>query len=470
MSGSTGLTRTLTDFVAGVRFADLSAETVRVTELALLDAVGVTLGASGMGEGVTAFAEVARETGARPEAAVLGFGFHTSMLGAVIANGAGAHALDYEDAFDGAPIHPNAACVPVALAVGEAANASGEAVVTALAVGCDLVCRLGLALGVNPDEAGWYPPPILSTFGAAATAASLLGLDADQTAAALALALNQATATAQFKADPSSTLRAVRDAFPAHAGLLSALLARRGVRGFDGVFEGKAGFFNLFAQGRYDPEILTRDLGSRFHGDRLSFKLWPSCRGTHPFIEAALALRERHGLTPDMIEGFVATGGLVQQMLAQPEAQKQSPRTAIDAKFSIPFTTATALVHGRVDLDSFSDAALTEPAVLSVAARSRYELDASATLRDAASGRLAIRLTDGRVLEMAVPHPLGAPQNPASAVDLLAKFSDCASRAVYPMTQAQRTEVIPVLLGLHRATDVGPVFQQLSGGPKTPSQ
>jgi len=462
---STGLTRTLAGFVAGARFEDLSCETVRMTRLSLLDAVGVTLAASGMGEGVSAFAEVARETGGRQEAAVLGFGFHTSMLGAVIANGAGAHALDYEDAYDGAPVHPNAACVPVALAVGEATNASGREVLTALAVGCDLVCRLGLALGVNPDDAGWYPPPILSTFGAAATAASLLKLDVDQTAAALALALNQATATAQFKTDPGSTLRAVRDAFPAHAGLLAALLARRDVRGFNGVFEGRAGLFALFAQGRYDPEVLTGELGERFHGDRLSFKLWPSCRGTHPFIEAALALKARHGLTPDRIESITTIGGSVQRMLAEPVTQKQAPKTAIDAKFSVPFTTASALVHGRVDLDSFSAERLSDPQVLSLAALTRFELDPAATLRDAASGRLEIRLTTGEVLAGAVPHPLGAPQNPASEADLLEKFSDCASRAACPLTEAQQAQVRIALLTLDAQDEVRTTFSPLSGNP-----
>jgi 2-methylcitrate dehydratase PrpD len=462
-ASANGLTRQLAAFVAGARFEHLSAKTVRVTRLSLLDAVGVTLAASGMGEGVAAFADVARETGGRPEAAVIGFGFHTSMLGAVIANGAGAHALDYEDAYDGAPVHPNAACAPVALAVGQAMNASGPAILTALAVGCDLVCRLGLALGVNPDDAGWYPPPILSTFGAAATAANLLELDTDQTAAALALALNQATATAQFKTDPSSTLRAVRDAFPAHAGLLAALLARRGVRGFDGVFEGRAGLFAQFSQGRYDPNALTDGLGERFHGDRLSFKLWPSCRGTHAFIEAALLLRTQEGLSPHDIVEIIMTGGPVQRMLAEPPAQKRAPRTAIDAKFSLPFTTAAALLHGRIDLDSFSSERLADAKVLALAARSRFEVDQNATIREAAAGRLELRLRDGRSLSVHVPHPLGAPQNPVEDAGLIDKFLDCARRSAAPLEAGGAIKIAEVLLGLDEVAAPAPILASLSG-------
>ncbi|CAN5223281.1 MmgE/PrpD family protein [soil metagenome] len=447
---ATGLTARLAAHVAGARFEQLSSQAVRMTRLSLLDALGVTLAASGLGEGVTDFAEVARDTGGRPEASVIGFGFRTSSLAAVLANGAGAHALDFEDAYDGAPIHPNAACVPVVLALAERRDASGQEVLTALAVGCDLVCRLGLALKVNPDEAGWYPPPILGAFGAAAAASRLLGLDAEQTAAALALTLNQATATAQFKTDPTSTLRGVRDAFPAHAGLLSALLAQRGVSGFDGVFEGKAGLFALFAQGQYDQSVLTNDLGARFHGERLSFKPWPSCRGTHAFVEAALDLREAHDLKPDMIAQIVMTGGGVQRMLAEPAAQKQTPRTAIDAKFSLPFTTALALVDGAVTLDSYAPGRLADPALTALAARGRFVLDPEATLRDAASGSLTLVLRSGQTLTRHVPHPRGAPENPIDEAQITAKFHDCAARALRPPSNADIAILAETVMDLNR--------------------
>lgn len=458
-----GLTARLAAHVAGARFEQLSARAIQMTRLSLLDALGVTLAASGLGEGVAAFTDVARDTGGRPEASVIGFGFRTSSLAAVLANGAGAHALDFEDAYDGAPVHPNAACVPVALALAERLDASGRDILTAVATGCDLVCRLGLALKINPDEAGWYPPPILSAFGAAATAAHLLGLDAEQTAAALALTLNQATATAQFKTDPTSTLRAVRDAFPAHAGLVSALLAQRGVTGFDGVFEGKAGLFALFARGQYDETILTEDLGARFHGERLSFKPWPSCRGTHAFIEAALKLRDAHDLRPEIIAEIVMTGGGVQRMLAEPAAQKQAPRTAIDAKFSLPFTTALALTDGAVTLDSYAPARLADSAVLALAARARFVVDPSATHRDAASGELTLALISGRTLTHRVPHPRGAPENPIDESEVGAKFHDCASRAHCPPADDDIDRLAATLLDLDRIAKPAAILARSAG-------
>jgi 2-methylcitrate dehydratase PrpD len=457
------LTARLAAHIAGARFEQLSAHAVHMTRLSLLDALGVTLAASGLGEGVPAFAEVARDTGGRPEASVIGFGFRTSSLAAVLANGAGAHALDFEDAYDGAPIHPSAASVPVALALAERLDASGQDMLTALAVGCDLVCRLGLALEINPDEAGWYPPPILGAFGAAATAARLLRLSAAQTQAALALTLNQATATAQFKTAPASTLRAVRDAFPAHAGLVSALLAQRGVTGFDGVFEGAAGLFALFAKGRYDQDVLTADLGRRFHGERLSFKPWPSCRGTHAFIEAALLLRDAHGLRPHRIAEIVMHGGGVQRMLAEPVAQKRAPRTAIDAKFSLPFTTALALAHGAVTLDSYAPDRLSDPAVLALAARSRFVADPGATLRDAASGALTLVLTSGETLTRRVLHPKGSPENPIDEAQIRLKFDDCARRARRPLPDADIDLLGATILGLDRVAKPATILARSTG-------
>ncbi|MET0337064.1 MAG: MmgE/PrpD family protein, partial [Caulobacter sp.] len=426
MSLGEGLTQQVARHIAGARFEQLSPQALRMTRLSLLDAVGVTLAASRLGEGVAAFADTVADTGGAAQASVAGFGFKSSILGAVLVNGAAAHALDFEDAYDGAPIHPNAACVPVALALTEYLDLSGQELLTALAIGCDLVCRLGLALKVNPDEAGWYPPPIFSTFGATAVAARLLGLNEDQTINALALALNQATATSQFKTAPGSTLRSVRDAFPAHAGLLAALLAKRGVLGFDAVFEGKAGLYALFAQGQYDPDIILSNLGSDFSGERLSFKPWPSCRGTHAFIEAALALQKEHGFSADEVETMVFTGGKVQQMLAEPAAQKSAPKTAIDAKFSLPFSTAAALVDGEVTLTTYGPDRLVDSKILALAARFSYVLDPAATLADAASGELGLILRSGRRLQRRVPHPLGAPQNPMSQDDIVAKFTACA--------------------------------------------
>jgi 2-methylcitrate dehydratase PrpD len=446
--------------VARTRFEGVPPAAIDTARKSLLDAIGVSVAASGLGEGCGAFIDLARD-GGQGQSTVLGAGFKAPLLMAALANGAMAHALDYEDAYDGAPIHPNAAVVPAALALAEARGSSGRALLTAIAVGSDLVCRLGLSLTENPDIHGWYPPPLLGAFGACAAAASLLGLDGDQTLDAFALTLSQATSTSQFKQSPHSHVRAVRDAFAAHAGLLAALLAGRGVRGFDAPFEGKAGLFQLYARGAYDPARLVRNLGEDFEGAHVSYKIWPACRGTHAFIQAALELSAEAAPPLASIREIRATGGEIQRMLAEPLAQKIRPRTAIDAKFSIPFTVATALAHGKVDLGSFEPAALDDSVVLGLAASCRYICAPASgdSLADSIAGLLELDLVDGRALSRRIAKPYGHPANPVDIDSLRQKFIDCVGRGLRPLTAPQSQDWADSLLGAAEFSDIRPVLE-----------
>src|SRR5262245_37695630 len=210
------ITRLLAQHLVRVTFANLPPAAVRAAKRSLLDAIGVSLGASGLEAACAPFAALAAESPG--PCSLLGFGARSTPLLAACANGALAHALDYEDAYDGTPAHPNAACVPVVLALAQRdAAIDGPALLTALAAGCDVVCRLALALEQNPDRHGFYPPPILGAFGAAASAAKLLQLDEERSVAAFGLTLSQAMCSSQFKHDADSALRAVRDRFAAHA-------------------------------------------------------------------------------------------------------------------------------------------------------------------------------------------------------------------------------------------------------------
>ena len=161
----------LAKHIAAIRYEDLPDDVVRVAKKSFLDALGVTLAAGTLGEGCKQFVDLAVAERSKPESAIIGFGVKASATMAAFANGAMAHALDFEDAYDGAPVHPNAATIPAALAVTESlGNVSGKQFLTALILGSDLVCRLGLALQVNPLDYGWYIPSILGSFGATAAA------------------------------------------------------------------------------------------------------------------------------------------------------------------------------------------------------------------------------------------------------------------------------------------------------------
>jgi len=449
----TTLSLRLAQHVAGVRFGDLPPGAVEMAKRSLLDAIGVSLGASGLGEGVQPFIDLALESGGRGEATILGVGAKAPTLMAALANGALAHALDFEDAHDVALVHPNAQIIPALLAIAEArAPVSGRDLLTALAVGCDLVCRLKLAGARDPADLGWYPPALLGAVGAAAASARLLGGDAEQIVDALSLVLGPGAASAEVKYSPRSHVRAVRDGFAAHAGLLAARLAVAGVRGFDQPIEGKAGLYALYAGGGFDEAALVDGLGRRFEGEFVSYKAFPACRGTHAFIEMALDMRAGRSIAADDVREMVMTGGPIQQMLTEPREQRLAPKTAIDAKFSTPFTTALTFVRGAPTLADFLPGRLADPAILALARRSRFELEPD-NGRPISWGRLQITLSDGTMLSGAVDDAIGHPSKPPSWTQLTDKFRQCAAYAQKPLPPDALDDAIAAIRTLDQHDD-----------------
>lgn len=448
-----GLSARLARHIRTVRYEDLPPATVRAAKKSLLDALGVSLAASAEGEGCEAFLALARSAQGAPQSTLLGFAEGAPAHMAALVNGALAHALDFEDAFDGAPLHPNAAMIPAALALAQArGGVSGKGFIAALAVGCDLTCRLGLCLRTQMEEGGWYPPPMLGAYAATAACARILDLSEEQILDALSLTLCQSTCSGEIKYSARSVLRAVRDGFAAQAGVMSAQLAHGGVAGFEEPFEGRAGFFRLYAKSDYDSAILLDDLGVRFWGEQVTYKAWPSCRGTHAFIESALALRSRINLAE--IDHVAMQGASLQLMLMQPEAQKRAPKTAIDAKFSLPFTVATALARGRVALDDFTPAALRDEDILALAQRVSYEALPDWPKDQVSGGRMIVRLRDGRQVEHAVAQAFGHPLNPMSESALHEKFTACASRALHPYSPAAVARLAERVLALETEPDM----------------
>lgn len=398
-------------------------QTRRKAALATLDAIGTMAGASALSPEARPFLRLAR---AEPGGCTVFGGGGTSPVMAAFANGALAHALDFEDVFERAPCHPNAAAVPAAIAMAQArGGVSGADFLAAIVLGCEAACRLALSLKQPLEENGWYPPPILGAFGATVAAGRVARLSATQMRDALSLTLCQTTAPGEIKYSAGSHVRAVREAFGARAAVTSVLLAAGGVSGFERPFEGDAGFFRLFADGRYDPDSLTEEFGRGFLIDELSFKPWPSCRGTHAYVELALNLKSAHDFHWRAAARIDADVGAVQEMLIAPLERKRAPATAIDAKFSIPFTVALALVRNRVSLCDFDGHSLSDADILALAGRIH-----PASRRDwgrsrASSGGLRITLETGAVMEGEIHAPKGHPANPMSEAELVEKFVQC---------------------------------------------
>jgi 2-methylcitrate dehydratase PrpD len=341
-------------------------------------------------------------------------------------------------------VHPNAAVVPAALAIAESSgNVSGRDLIVAVALGSDLVCRLGIAGKRGNDGLRSFA----SSFGATAAVAKLLRLDHDRLIQAFSLAMFQGTFRSEAMRYGGSHMRGVREAFSAKAGVVAAQLAEGGVQAFPSPFEE-----------RCDEEALLDGLGTRFLGTGVSFKPWPSCRGTHAFVEAALSLMDTHSLTPDQLAVAEVTVSPFFESLCNPPERKRRPQTVIDAKFSIPYTLATAMKSQQVTLGSFTFDRIRDLEVLELADRIEYQVDRTVSDDQADRGSLCLRMTDGRTFSRTIEHPLGHPTKPMSMDALAEKFFSCAEYARVPLSRIAAESLSRKVSHLEELQDLSSLF------------
>jgi 2-methylcitrate dehydratase PrpD len=457
----------LAKYIADTDYDDIPRNVTEVTKRSFLDGLGTMLAATGLGEGCKEFGELAIEGGGKPESTIIGFNAKVPSYMAAYANGSLSHALDYENT--GPSGHPNADAIDSGLAIAESiGDVSGKEFITAVTLGCDIVCRLALASehdnSGTPETSGWYPPSIYGTFGAATATSKLLHLSPEQILDAFSLAMCQSTCSAELIFSPNSLVRAVRDAFAAKAGVLSALLAKRGIRGFDHPIGGKAGFYTMYSHGKYNPDVLTKDLGKVFESANVSFKPWPSCAGTHPYIAATLQIVDNYDIKPGDIEEVKFILHTPNTMLCEPIKSKRKPSTAIDAKFSIPFVVATALVYKKVTLGHFLPQALLDKDVLKVAQKITYEIDTTHVPRQGyavPAATVQIKTKREKISSKAIEFIYGYPQNPISQEALIAKFTDCASYAAKKTSKKKLNELVELILHLEDVKNISQIIEYL---------
>ncbi len=457
---ATDISRLIARNIAQTTYEDLPPRTVEVAKRSILDCLGGMLAATTLGEGCREIAEIVAEGDGHGQCTVVGFGGRAAAPLAAFANGALTHPLDYDDVDDFSRLHPTGSCLPATLAIAERmGGVDGKRFIAALALGSDLVVRLGSCL--EDHDSGWSRPPVIGVFGAAAAAGKLLGLDERGVLGALGMALNQAAGSWEGHVGAGSVFRGIRDAFAAKGGVMAALMAQKGLLGGQEVFEGKAGLFNLYFRGHYDPERLTDRLGEVFEGANVSFKPWPSCRVIHTFLDATLRLVRQYDIRPEQVKGVVLTVGSDGLSRCLPAEEKRRPQLAIDALFSLPYCLAVAIQRRNLVLGDFSAEALRDPQVLGLAEKIGWQYDKSYNRRLVEAATVDISLRNGGAFSQHVDIAYGHPDNPISDADLRAKFRDCAAYSVKPLPAATVDRVIAAVSQLDEAPDVVPLVRLL---------
>lgn len=359
--------------------------------------------------------------GGRPESTVFGCETKLPAMNAAFLNGCFAHGADMDDGTKNAMGHVGASVIAAVLALAERERASGKAVITAIVAGYEVFVRLGGACQPGMIARGFHSTGIVGAVAAAAACAKLMALDADRIAQAMAIATTQ-SAGLMSVVESGQEIKPINPGKAAQTGVLAAALAAKDVRGPDRAFEIEKGFFWSFAE-EVDWDYLTAPAGENHLICSCYQKPYPSCRHTHPGIDAAIALRDR-------ITDLSAVEELT--LLIYPTAIDVAgritvPKNADEAKFSIAYAVAHALVTGGYGL---SDLAVekNDPSVASLAERIRLVPDA--IYENRAEGirgaRLEIRLKDGSLLGETVSLPKGDDRKPFTEADMADKLARCA--------------------------------------------
>ena len=342
---------------------------------------------------------------------------------AAFINGTAAHGEDFDDTFEGGPVHAGAVIVPAVLAACERHRPDGEAALLGIAIGTEVMCRLSTVVPKAVHKAGFHPTAIFGVMGAAAGVGAALGLNAKQIVAALGIAASFAGGIIEYLAEGTWTKR-LHPGWAAQSGIRAALLARGGFTGPRTVFEGVHGLFHGFAhttEGNYDA--LTGDFGTRWVTETLAFKPYPCGTMAHPYIDCAKRLAARGIKAADVKELICEVAEGTVHRLWEPLADKQRPPNGYAAKFATPFILATGFVRGGVGLDAFTEAAVRDNDVLALAAKARYVIDPNNPYPNNFTGHIRAVLNDGRVIEERQPHFRGGAQEPLTRADIEEKFA-----------------------------------------------
>ena len=350
---------------------------------------------------------------------------------AAFVNGTAAHGEDFDDTFEGGPVHAGAVVVPAVLAAAEQEGFDGASALLGIAAGVETICRLSLVVPKAVHKAGFHPTAVFGAVAAAAGVGAALGLAPGQLVDALGVAGSMASGIIEYLAEGSWTKR-MHPGWAAQSGLRAALLGRAGFSGPRTVFEGAHGLFAGFARTREGNYAALLDgFGERWLMTALAFKPYPCGTMIQPYLDCAGRLATRVG--PDIVVELVAevAEGTVHR-LWEPLAEKQRPPNGYAAKFSAPYCIAARLVRGNLGLDAFTDEAVADPAVRALAAKVRYQIDPANPYPFEYTGHLRASLADGRLVEERQPHLRGGAREPLTRADLEEKLRSNARAGGWP--------------------------------------
>jgi len=435
---------------------DVPEDVRELGKKSILDGLGLALSGSVAETGSLSRAYLKSLGLVQGEATIVGTSLKAPVRFAAFANGIAIHADDYDDtqlavAKDrvyGLLTHPTAPALSAAMAIAEARAMSGRDLLTAYHVGVEVECKIAEAIAPRHYDEGFHSTGTCGTFGAAAAAAKLRGLDLTQTLYALGIAGGEAAGLRENFGTMTKPFHAGR---AAESGVVAADLAALGWTAADQILEAPRGFFRA-AGGGYDPAAIVNKLGNpwTFRSPGVSIKPFPSGSLTHPAMTEMLRLIRANGIKAADVERVdVGTNRNMPNALIH-----HHPTNALQAKFSMEFCMAALLLYGKAGLNEFTDQVVNRPETQSMIGRIHFGVhpEAEAAGYNKMTSIIGIRLRDRSTVSGRADFGKGSPANPMSYDEVAAKFLDCAAFAKWPGGKAKA--VITAVRTLEASADV----------------
>jgi 2-methylcitrate dehydratase PrpD len=455
----------LSRFVTTLDATKLDAAVVEAVKTNILDTLSCALA----GSSAKAIAEVSglvREWAGTPQADMFVFGGKFPAHQAAWVNGGMSHARDYDDTHDTAVLHAGVSSVPAAIAAGQLRGGlSGAELIAAVTAGLETICRLGIATKLDLIESGFIYTSLLGYFGATAAAGRAFGLTAEEMLNAFGIVYSSVAGNHQVTRD-ASLMKRLQPGLAAQAAVVAVQLAKLGIRGAQGVFEGADGFFRVYLHGHVDASEVRKDLGQRFELMNLSYKPYPCCRDVHTAVDAVLQVRGKTPRPASDIESIrVGVSAPGYQMVCVPEQVRLAPRTIVEAQFSIPYTVAAAWIDGGLGIGHFSDEGVRRSEILGLAARVKPYVDEEIDRdwsRFVTPARVTVQFRDGQTMETRVDYPKGHPKNPMTRAEFASKTADCATFAARPLPADTAARLIATVGKLETLPDIAELLRVMS--------
>jgi 2-methylcitrate dehydratase PrpD len=419
----------LASWASEVSYDDLPDDVIVATKRRVLDVIGLALAGAATSFG-RATRSAALATSAGGPCRLVGTGDHVGSAAAAFANGAFAQALEYDDTHNESIVHMSNPSVVTALAIAETTPVAGRDFVAAVAVGNEISCRVGSVSPGQFHRRGFHPTGLFAPFGVSYLAGRLLGLDADAMTRAAGICGSFAAGILECWVDGTEP-KFLHSGWAAQSGLVAAQLARAGMTGPAQVFEGRFGLFATHLQEAGVPRDFARmtdGLGRTWDSRNASFKPFPAAHVLHPYLDALLRLRARHGLSPADVAGIdCPVAAFIVPIVCEPIEEKMAPASDSHGRVSLQYSLAEALYTGSLGKDAYDPASLRNPDILALARRVAYHVDPAFPGPGRFKGAVRVTLQNGQTLTEVEEYNRGSVENPMSDEELRQKFDENAS-------------------------------------------